>query len=67
MERRLARLTCKLVLGVALSVGSPVLAQTPPAAGPIAEAADATVVRTAAPPPDLWLPDQGVTPYRGRG
>ena len=52
MERRLARLTCKLVLGVALSVGSPVLAQTPPAAGPIAEAADATVVRTAAPPPD---------------
>ena len=23
--------------------------------------------QTAAPPPDLWLPDQGVPPYRGRG
>ena len=23
--------------------------------------------QTGAPPPDLWLPDQGVQPYRGRG
>jgi len=23
--------------------------------------------QTGAPPPDLWLPDQGVAPYRGRG
>ena len=23
--------------------------------------------QTGAPPPDLWLPDQGVHPYRGRG
>jgi 7-cyano-7-deazaguanine reductase len=23
--------------------------------------------QTAAPPPDIWLPDQGVPPYRGRG
>jgi 7-cyano-7-deazaguanine reductase len=23
--------------------------------------------QTGAPPKDLWLPDQGVTPYRGRG
>ena len=23
--------------------------------------------QTGAPPEDLWLPDQGVTPYRGRG
>jgi 7-cyano-7-deazaguanine reductase len=23
--------------------------------------------QTGAPPPDLWIPDQGVAPYRGRG
>jgi 7-cyano-7-deazaguanine reductase len=23
--------------------------------------------QSAAPPPGLWLPDQGVQPYRGRG
>ena len=23
--------------------------------------------QTGAPPKDLWLPDQGVAPYRGRG
>jgi 7-cyano-7-deazaguanine reductase len=23
--------------------------------------------QSGAPPPDLWLPDQGVSPYRGRG